>query len=626
MFLRLSALGASTLLAACAPKVVEKVIKETVIVEKPVEKVVEKVVTKVVKEVVKETVIVEGTPQVVEKVVEKVVTEVVEVEVAPKTVEEILGAELMPGSPDHPRGWKTTLPDLPPAVPHTPPIVITGSRRVDAGTKFLPGDTLDDNPWNRMIEELFGIKFKVAWTWSTGDESMTKYNLAMASGDMPDIMETVPLTIFVKMVEANMLLELGPIWDAYASERWKKAFREWGDLAWVQPTVNGKRWALPRVEQLAQNDTCLWVRQDWMDKLGLEPPKTLDELYEVGMAIVRSDIGAGAPGTTYGLQANSSFRNSWLGSLDWIWGAHDIRTLWGTFGWSKEGGRLRYDGIRPGAKEALAVLRKWYADGMFRKDFFTLPTSECRKDMAAGICGMDFVPSWGANRDTVANFPEAEWAFYDGPTGPGGFKGKHTENPLRKGVFCCPKDFQHADKWIEVSNWRIGKREDPWRRMHGWRGADYDFDEEGSLTRPGIYYTPWTFGPFGTRGGGRSDPRMDGDAIRYRLEEWGKIPPEKRDAMQEAEFVDPITVLGNRARLLLVERSSSDGLLDEFQGLPTPMMVERQADLNKMENETFISIITGEQPLDAFDEHVDNWKKLAGDTITEEVNDWYSKQ
>ena len=57
-FLRISALGAGgVLLASCAPQVV----KETVIVEKVVEKPVEKIV--------KETVIVEGTPQVVEKVI-----------------------------------------------------------------------------------------------------------------------------------------------------------------------------------------------------------------------------------------------------------------------------------------------------------------------------------------------------------------------------------------------------------------------------------------------------------------------------------------------------------------------------------------------------------------------------
>jgi len=64
-FLRFATLGAgAALLAACQPKVVEKIVQQTVVVEKPVEKVVEKQVevTKVVQQVVKETVIVEAKP------------------------------------------------------------------------------------------------------------------------------------------------------------------------------------------------------------------------------------------------------------------------------------------------------------------------------------------------------------------------------------------------------------------------------------------------------------------------------------------------------------------------------------------------------------------------------------
>jgi ABC-type transport system substrate-binding protein len=62
VFLRLGTVGVAVgLVAACAPQTVEKIVKETVVVEKPVEK------------VVKETVIVAGTPQVVEKVVKETV-------------------------------------------------------------------------------------------------------------------------------------------------------------------------------------------------------------------------------------------------------------------------------------------------------------------------------------------------------------------------------------------------------------------------------------------------------------------------------------------------------------------------------------------------------------------------
>ena len=63
-FLRLFALaGTSALAAACAPQVVEKIVKETVVVEKEVVKEVPKEV------VVKQTVVVAGTPKTVEKVV-----------------------------------------------------------------------------------------------------------------------------------------------------------------------------------------------------------------------------------------------------------------------------------------------------------------------------------------------------------------------------------------------------------------------------------------------------------------------------------------------------------------------------------------------------------------------------
>jgi len=65
--LRVGGLGSMVaFLAACQPQAVEKIVKETVVVEK--------VVTQVIKEVVKETVIVEGKPKEVTKVVEKVVT------------------------------------------------------------------------------------------------------------------------------------------------------------------------------------------------------------------------------------------------------------------------------------------------------------------------------------------------------------------------------------------------------------------------------------------------------------------------------------------------------------------------------------------------------------------------
>jgi putative aldouronate transport system substrate-binding protein len=545
----------------------------------------------------------------------------------PKSAVEVLRAAgvRMPGSPEHPRGWTTELPDLPMGYPKAETMVITTSRRVDTGTKFEQGDDLENNPWSRMIKELFNIEFKVLWTWTSGDEANQKYNLAMAGGDMPDIMETVPAAIFVKMVEANLLQDLGSVWDAHASDRWKSAFSKWGDLPWVQTKIDDVRWGIPRVEIAGQNDTCLWVRQDWLDKLGLQVPTTMDELYDVAKAFVDAQIGAGDANTTVGLLANRDFASTWYGSLDPFWGNYGLTTQGNNFGWSEDGaGGLRYDGIRPEAKEVLAILRKWYADGLLRSDFYTLGTSDCIVDLAAGNCGMHFTPSWGANRDAIANDPNTVWAFADIPAGPNG-KFKHTENPLAKGIFACPKGFKYAKEWIELTNWRIEKREDPWRRMHGWEGADYAFDEDGKISYPGINYQFMTIGPLGTRGGGFSDPEANAAILKYQLEEWGAIPLEERDAIQEGFFADPVSVLGAQSRLFLSSVNAAQGLIDKFQGLPTPTMVDRGSDLTSMVGETFLSIINGERPLDSFDQFVTEWKSLAGDQVTVEVNEWWQE-
>ena len=48
--------------------------------------------------------------------------------------------------------------------------------------------------------------------------------------------------------------------------------------------------------------------------------------------------------------------------------------------------------------------------------------------------------------------------------------------------------------------------------------------------------------------------------------------------------------------------------------------------LDGLRSEAFYAIIKGDQPLDAFDDFVSNWKSGGGDQITQEVNEWLQKQ
>lgn len=543
---------------------------------------------------------------------------------APQSIPELLGAD-MPGSPTHAKGWTTVLPDLPSGLPPAPgmePIEISTTRRVDAQTKFAGNDSLDNNPWSRMIEKLFGVKFTVAWTWSTNDEANSKYNLAMASGDLPDYLETVPPTIFVKMVEANMLEDITDAFDMYASQKWKDSWAEYGDLPWTYSKVNGRAYGLPRVEDLAHNDTIFWYRADWFEQLGLEPPETLEDLHAAAKAIVDADIGIGAPGTTIGLMANKQYWFTWYGSLDPIWGGYGIMPNH----WSVEGDGLMFDSIRPEMKEPLALMNEWYNEGIFRADFFTMETSNAIQDIAASQCGMHFTPSWGANLDTVKNDPNTRWAFADIPAGPAG-KHKHTENNFRESPFCFRQGAENIDKVFEISNWMQELTEEYDRRFHGWEGHQYEWQADDSVVSTGIGWMPWAPGPIGTRGSGMIDPKHIGNEIKYQLDEWGQIPEADRDAMMNLQLSDPtgVNILGKQSRLFILDTADL-GMITEFQSLPTPTMVERWVDLMKLQDETILGIIIGEKPLSAFDDFVEQFNSLGGDRITQEVNEWWASR
>lgn len=55
-------------------------------------------------------------------------------------------------------------------------------------------------------------------------------------------------------------------------------------------------------------------------------------------------------------------------------------------------------------------------------------------------------------------------------------------------------------------------------------------------------------------------------------------------------------------------------------------MITKQGELDKLRDNTFISMIMGETPIDEFDTFVEQWKAQGGEDITNEVNEWYQSK
>lgn len=74
----------------------------------------------------------------------------------------------------------------------------------------------------------------------------------------------------------------------------------------------------------------------------------------------------------------------------------------------------------------------------------------------------------------------------------------------------------------------------------------------------------------------------------------------------------------------LIDRLTNEGKLEWDTPVffdTTETMRTNNADLNKLQEETFVAIVTGSKPVDEFDAFVDAWSSRGGEQITKEVQE-----
>lgn len=79
-----------------------------------------------------------------------------------------------------------------------------------------------------------------------------------------------------------------------------------------QVTFDGKMMAVPSVT--AEDFSMLWIRQDWLDRLGLKPPKTVDDLEAIAKAFVENDPDGNSKRDTIGLASSTGLYNDFNNS------------------------------------------------------------------------------------------------------------------------------------------------------------------------------------------------------------------------------------------------------------------------------------------------------------------------
>jgi putative aldouronate transport system substrate-binding protein len=505
---------------------------------------------------------------------------------------------------------------------YDPAVTLTTAWGIDPELKFKNGESMENNVATKWAKEQFGIDIKSLWSVTdTNGAFATKLRLAMSSGqEMPDIVTVGDNLLAQDLIDSGMYQEVGPLFDKYASDTWKKAMEQDPNV-WNQYSRDGKRMGIPVLDYAYNNDYLLWIRQDWLDKLNLEAPKTIDELETVMDAFKNQNPDGLAPDKVTPLSIGfKTSMNTWMGDPSWIFGAYG--TL--PFQWNvAEDGKLEYGSINPGMKQGLTKLSEWLKKGYIPQEAALWDENKTAEPAVAGTAGIIPGPYWMSGwplLDTVKNVPSAVWKPIEIPSGPEGKAMRHGTQFVN-GVILIKKDMEHPEAFFTYENYLFDNYADPEPGSpydNGlFAGYDYQLDANGKQM------------PIDQIEGGYVN------VVRYLLVRDGaRIPDAQMKALLNlADGKEPETKLEKdvavnygketpaAAKVLLSQEEIS--YKNMFTGPTTATMKSKLDYLNKIENQAFNEIIYGKNQVDSFDTFVQTWKSGGGDQITQEVNEWY---
>ncbi|OPH58074.1 ABC transporter substrate-binding protein [Paenibacillus ferrarius] len=511
---------------------------------------------------------------------------------------------------------------------YDPPIEVSFVRNLNDVVEnnvlgVLKGETFEDNRWTRLYKEQLGINIKNNWVVKgsdTSDQYLQKLNVTLASGDLPDVIP-VNATQLKQLADSGQIEDMTALYEKYAAPLTKEILSQEGKSPFDAATIDGKLMAIPQVDSSLERAMFIWIRTDWLNKLDLQPPKTMADVQTISKAFAEKDPDGNGKKDTFGLGLNKALWGGAIGLEGFMAGYKAYPNMWIT----DASGKLMFGGIQPEVKKALQALQGMFKNGEIDQEFGIKDGGKVSEQIAAGKIGMEYGEQWNSiwplqlNRN---NDPNAQWRAFPIVSE----SGDTPKVPLRFSTskfFAVKKGFKHPEAVIKLFNMHLEKN----------FGKTAEFDK---------YYAPpeaesvWQLSPVTP-----SPVKKNVEAFRAidaarKANDFSTLKGEAKTIQGKIEAFNSGSkegfalwgwerIYGPEGSEGVVDQydKNSQFLMDKFVGAPTPTMVERKSTLEKLMNETYTKIIMGGS-VDEFDKFVKDWTKLGGEQITKEVNEWYA--
>lgn len=467
----------------------------------------------------------------------------------------------------------------------------------------VSGHTPNVSDWNENIyvkkmEELTGTDLD--FEFLPANEYDTQLTLRFASNELADMIGTTAIDSVAhpNAVEQGAFTQLNDLIDQYGPNLKAKIPEE----VWKSPkvSVDGKIYGIPMLVPHA-NTTAMFIREDWVEKLNIDLPKTLDDYLAYFELVKTEDMdGNGDPNDEYGFMVRENFSSS--------------TAFFYEFGvamdyWVMQDGEFVPSVITPNMKDALAFWRKLYANGYIPPNAFTNKLADWQAGIYNGKAGswlhfVDNLATWWA----PSNFsdPNAKPLLVEPAIGPKG-QGLGVANPGLYRVWVIPSNVKDPEKIIKFLDFVWSDPDVQQFLTFGIEGHNYEMangavqwditspnnakDEENLLY---MYYMNFT-------------------GVSRNNNEQVKLNPYADQLLRGFEISEKYKIKSESMHMPTMEAFKTRPELRPNFGAGDTLLIDM-----------FARVITSDVDIDAeFDKFVKEWRSRGGDEAIKEATAWH---
>ena len=333
------------------------------------------------------------------------------------------------------------------------------------------------------------------------------------------------------------------------------------------------------------------VRGDWMKKYNITSPKTFAD-WESMMQTFKDKEG------------DIGILQHWGGVYEGVFSPSFIPCAGGYNRYLDESGKLAFGLTHPGYKDYLALMKSWYQKGYIVKEYLTMPTTqvnEAFKQGEAGVLAGWYSIGYEWEEEMKQVDPNVEITELLPPSGT--YPGRYfEENPVLRGIVIMAQT-KIPEKCMQFLNYTMATEEGLMLTRYGIEGVSYKKNDKGielikDQNNMYLYFYPFTPGEV--------------------MNTFYKLPP-----LSEDSYIK-ISNLQVWLKSDAVPKVDRPDLVIPYDTSSMPSK-DLHNTLKTFFDEETAKIITGETPIEKWDDIVKQWLDMGGQQLTDDYNEQYSK-